>query len=304
MIVSSSSDWITLTETWSAREMEDRAKGGETLLQGCFKAIALCEEDWGTMGYQGLQCTETKIRYGTREERTGGQHEILTGSGQTSDEVVDFMPVQNSLRCTRFDLQATVYLPSPDVDIAGTLYHSLMREKYKGVSKSGRRALSLIQSDTGQTLYVGKRKSGRKFFRLYDKSVELQAPLGTVWRQEIQYGREFAQNAWEWFKVHRFDMSAHIKMVNTEFTAAIDYSMMSDQGYTSEVIPEVIREKGTIGSKLSWLRRCVRPVVAFLGEKKYGQEAVEALGLASEKGGTEAIPQEEVDNEEWSLYNR
>lgn len=279
-ITSTSCDWITLTKIWDDAEVQENyPKGFYSLLRYTYQNVSVVSQDWGSLGYKGEQCTETKIRYGRRLRDGGILDEILVGSGKASDMIVDDIPATSDVKCTRFDMQTTVYMDKPKADVAATLYAVLVASKVAGASITGRRKCSLVQSDTGQTLYVGKRNSGRKFFRLYDKSADLQAPIGSVWRQEVQYGRNYSHNAWEWYKSNRDNQDAQEKMVSGEFKDAMNFTL-TNAGMETELIPASETEQGTIKSKLAWLTKCVRPVVAFLVASGYEKEVVATLGLA------------------------
>lgn len=272
-IFNSGVDWLTLTG-----ELKDDA---EFQLSGLFEAMSVNPEQWGTMGYRGRRCSETGVRYGNRQRKDGGTDELFIASNAVAGEAVELMGSSPIANCTRMDLQVTVYLSTPDPDLAKNQYEKIQASKSVGNSIVGRRKTSLIQSDTGDTLYVGSRNGGRKFFRFYDKSHSYGCDRGLVWRQEVQYGRRFANNILETYTSWPGNVRQEkvIELVAQEFEEAAGFSMIVSLSDSVELIPEETDEEGGIEGRLRWLEKCVRPVVAKMEKAGYGKETREALGL-------------------------
>lgn len=279
MIVNSSLDWLTLTKSWQLGEVEDKFRGGVTPLRRMFDGLRLTSKVWWGMGYRGEVCTETKIKYANRIRSGKFMDEMLVAPGKQSGLVANQLPREHSLKCTRLDLQVTAYLIFADTDVAERLYDTIRASEIRGVSIAGRRKASLIRSGTGATLYVGKRSGGGKFFRLYDKSFDFQSPLGMVWRQEVQYGRRYAENALAWYIGEERSQTEMIEMVVKEYLDAMQHSLVGVEDFDGELIHEVERAGGDIQAKLDWLGSSVRPVVQFLIDNEHGPETLKALGL-------------------------
>ncbi len=269
-IFNSGVDWITLTNK--------RGYAPEAGLDLVFSEHSLNPEAWAVGGYSGLRCTETGLRYGERKGRDGKVEEILIASGKFSSEIAG-SNWDLYANCTRIDFQVTVYLDSPEPHLAKAWYEEFEAAFEAGETMTGRRKRALILSDTGETLYVGSRKSGRKFFRFYDKSHDYGADRGTVWRQEVQYGRRFADKALWFFRTASEEdrVEAMAEMVFAEFMGAMSKSLIWTPGDAVDIIVEPAAEESGIQKRLEWLRACVRPVVERLDNAGYAHDALAAL---------------------------
>ncbi len=273
-IFDSGVDWVTLTSSATTEQVE-------RCLVDVFEQEAVHTEAWRFQGYRGRRCTETGIRYGIRNGVVSEADGLLVASGRFSSAVANIPPDWLHVDCTRLDLQVTVFLEKPDVGLAERLYKKAVASKKEGASVVGRRSVSLVQSESGSTYYVGKRTSGRKFFRFYDKSIDYEAELGTVWRQEVQFGRKCATEAlWRMHQVGENDRTEWIiRQVCAEFDAAIGFSLQVGAHDTVDLICEQKKQVGIPG-KLLWLRRCVKPVLSKLVNAGYAEEALKALGMS------------------------
>lgn len=271
-ILSSGSDWVTLTNI-----VQDGQ--GYAPLIAIFGFLSVVERDWFTAGYRGRQCIETGMKYGTRPREDGRADELLVVPGKQSGIVLGHIEDLQGYRVTRFDLQVTVLLDRVERDLVSKLYDKIIDLKDKGHSPLGRRKISHIRSLSGETLYVGSRKTGKKFFRLYDKSLDVDAEIGLVWRQEVQYGRDLAHGATEWYLAARDNPVAVIDLVCSEFMDATGFSLLPADKTVSPDFSENDSAKTTMTAKLDWLKRCVRPTISLMIEHDLLEEATEALGL-------------------------
>lgn len=269
--VSAAPDWITLTEVVGDGKSELQQKWFE-ISAGEFAK----KTSWG--GYSGYALEDRNIRCGQRN-REGVIDVILTASGTHSLDVVaafagSMMP--GGINVTRFDLQTTIELQSPNADLAKDTYNYVQSAKEAGILLSGRRKLTLYQSDTGQTLYVGSRKSRGKLFRFYDKSLAYGKPLGTMWRLEVEYKRETAGSA---FRRHAEGGNVY-DIVASEFAENAGLNLV---GANSVETVKVVEgpESGT-KQKLAWLRKCVRPVVNRLILMGLEEDVYRALNIKAE----------------------
>lgn len=265
-------DWLTLTNIIDDQE-------GMSLLMRVFQEMAGPIKGWKAGGYEGKQDPDSGLKYGSRKRQDGRAEEMLVAPGELASQVEDDEMKPLEYRITRMDLQVTARLDTPNVNLASDLYDVLVKSKETGNDIAKRRNVTLVQSSTGQTLYLGSRKTGRKFFRLYDKSVDVGEELGKVWRQEIQYGRDLAQEAMKTIEMFKGDQTAIISLVCAEFQDAMSYSLFDHVTSGVEVVSGSLKPAIKLGKKLEWLRTCVRPTIALMIDNDLEQEMLRALGL-------------------------
>lgn len=269
--VSAGPDWITLTEVVGDGKSELTQKWLEISAGEFAKKVS-----WG--GYSGQTLEERNIRWGQRN-REGVIDVILVASGAHSADVVNIMagkPGETGVRVTRLDLQATVELQSPDADLAKSTYNYVQGSREAGVFLAGRRKLTLYQSDTGQTLYVGSRKSRGKLFRFYDKSLAYGKPLGTLWRLEVEYKRETAESAF--YRYAEGDDASDI--VASEFAENVGLHLVGANNVGT--VKALEGPASGAKQKLAWLRKCVRPVVGRLILMGLEEDVYRALNIKVE----------------------
>lgn len=103
--------------------------------------------------------------YGTGEQG-GRRHYVFRQSGPDSSWLSELGMEHQELYCTRLDLQRTIKEP-PEYDA---------RDLYERLLELDRRSeVSIIQSATGSTIYLGNRTSA-KFIRIYQKQLEHSVP--------------------------------------------------------------------------------------------------------------------------------
>jgi len=264
-------DWVTVTN-----KIEGQYEIG---LVDAFKAVSAGNhEDWYAGGYKGTQCGTTGIKYGSRTNKERIIEELLVLPGSSANLAKGAGIDLSMFRCTRVDIQATLTLESEMPKIAQRAYQQMVRMKELGTGKSGRRKLTLMQGDKGDTLYVGSRKTKSFMFRFYDKSGWFDAPRGTVWRQEIQFGRAASGVILEAaLRSDEEDIHAVVVGYYDRYTAGCLFSEQKTgiiRVEPSMEIPEITQEK-----RIKWLKRCVRPVVQRMLQDGYGHAALNALGL-------------------------
>lgn len=265
-------DWLTLTNIIDDQE-------GMSLLMIVFQEMAGPIKEWKAGGYKGKQDPDSGLKYGSRIRQDGRAEEMLVAPGELASQVADDNVNPLEYRITRMDLQVTARLDTPNPNLASDLYDVLVKSKETGNDIAKRRNVTLVQSSTGQTLYLGSRKTGRKFFRLYDKSVDVGEELGKVWRQEIQYGRDLAQEAMKTIEMFKGDQTAIISLVCAEFQDAMSYSLFDHIISEVEVVSGSPKPAIKLGKKLEWLRTCVRPTIALMIDNDLENEMLRALGL-------------------------
>lgn len=264
-IVNSGMDWITITSTDG--DYTSRLLNRARFIHDTEQALDNISVPWYTQGYRGYRCGAMK--FGVRN----GDEAIVIISGAESQDYAKETWVEPS-RITRLDIQVTVRLAVPDRDLAYREYVRLMKMKEEGTYKP---SLRLIQSETGTTLYCGRRGKG-KMLRLYDKSYDLnESELGTCWRYEVEYKGEVAKRAWGVIGGSEGSEVRVIGQVWGEFEARELRPRFSTATRITAI--EVGRKVGDAKAKLEWLQRCVSPVVTQLTINGHADDVVDALSL-------------------------
>ncbi len=271
-VLSFGADWYTATNV-----LQDNADC--VPLMDHFYELADKVEKWSGMRYSGKQCMTTGLRYGSRSRKDGRADEILVSSGVMADQMIDHIHDVGAYRTTRLDLEVTVLVDPPDRDIASDQFDRLMKMAKFGVSPLGKYKPHLVKSSTGQTLYIGSRKSAKKLFRLYDKSKDFNAEIGSIWRQEIQFGRDYANEAIKTYVGCRKTPHAVISWVSAEFYDVLEFTLLPYTPAGPILKAKIDKPETRLDKKLEWLRTCVRPTIALMIEHDMLSEALDALGL-------------------------
>jgi len=265
---------------------------GKAQARAVFEELAAISQEgvevWKGIGYAGWRVDD--IMYGVR-----GQEAIMIAKGDASMrlyEALETVEPVDDRRVTRVDFCV-------DFEFT-TAWPTYLREMHanKGVqaqAEASNRALKLISSRTGDTLYFGERTSPR-YGRIYDKSSHYDKPLGTVYRYELETKKHIARSAiktvffdadgepveWEYSRsqIRRIIRGQFLKWgVNVEWD---DVNVVMLRGEVKVTSTE---------RQLEWLHKSVSPVVAKLRRYGYEQQAFAALGLvaADGEGGVGAI---------------
>lgn len=272
MIYNSGSDWYTATNVLTDALLKEP-------LMSVFTDLSETNTRWSAGGYKGKQDINGHLKYGSRSREDGAVDELLISSAEQSDITIAAISDTHLYKCTRLDLQVTVQLDQPDPKLSSEMYDELMARKGVGEQPTGRRKVSHVRSETGDTLYIGTRKTGRKFFRFYDKSTDLGMERGRVWRVEIQYGRDLADLALETYQDIKNNEMGVINLVSAEFFDATGLTVIPGGDIGFEVVSSDVANLRTIEAKLDWLRRCVRPTISLLLNEDLQAEMMQALGL-------------------------
>ena len=222
---------------------------------------------WQGMGYKGWRFEGAAC--GVRS----GNEAILILSGHIAKITTNPIPEVTG-KVTRLDFQVTVELSEPDPMYAQRCYTVMDDLQIMGGRK---RAIKLIKSTTGSTLYVGGRGSS-VLLRLYDKSYQLGSPeLGKYWRYEVEFKRDSAMRAWKLF---------HVKHLDDEYLTAVVWNEFDRRGLSPRFKAglrvsaiEVGARMSSVEGQLGWLRRCVAPVVVQLINLGYEEEGLKSIKL-------------------------
>lgn len=265
-------DWYTATNVLT--------DGGMTAsLYKQFCGLTTHHKRWMAGGYKGNECLATGIKYGSRSRKDGQADEMMIASGPVSIQAIEHVGDVGQYRTTRFDLQLTFKPEKPHPKLAVSLYDKIRTMERVGASPLGNRSIMLVRSGTGDTLYIGSRASKKKFFRLYDKSLDLGYEPGEYWRAEVQYGSKVARGAIGWFIAHKDQKKTLTDLICSEFWEAMGWSPRYDYDYVFIEDLEEPEVATTLEGKLSWLTECVKPTVALLIENGLEKQARDALGL-------------------------
>lgn len=196
---------------------------------------------------------------------------ILMVRGELSEIAFTEAQKLDDLKVTRIDLAVDVQMLE-----AVTQLPRKLKDTYKGVFD-----IQLIESRTGDTLYVGSRESGI-FIRIYDKSEEYGLETGRVWRFEVEFKNEKAQT-----------VASLLKKQGIKIAQDIVWTALRSRDVPSPKIGQTVNLKArkvtmsTADMKLAWLGKQVRPTVGYLvsiGKKK---EVYEQLGFEWDNSLTE-----------------
>jgi hypothetical protein len=224
--------------------------------------------EWSWMGYQGW-CNRT-TSWGNRHD---GQ--ILRVSGPLADLAFP-KAYPHADSCSRIDLQVTAEMPRGKCDLASGGYH-------RAVADARRRGAPLkvsliVNSDGGQTLYLGSRKS-ELFARLYNKEAESGDPhWARNWRWELECKGQRAQVAARGFQLLSDPRRALLLTVFRHF---------HDRGVTppwplvdGETLPVPKAPRSNDQRRLDWLATQVKPALDDLRQRYDPDHLVRILGLA------------------------
>lgn len=240
--------------TWAYRVIEE---------QGQEEGV----KQWSGMGYAGKQTHQVKAGIRASDEA------IVMFAGKTAQEFSAQMPVM-PFKVTRFDLQVTVSISPPDPTVAFREYQAL---KTANLQRKKARYLKYISSNTGSTLYVGKRTNA-VMLRLYDATEKYKkGHLGNYWRYEVEYKKASAQRAYDkWAK----DVSRETLTIN-QVASEFDRRGIRP-GFRQWTKIDAIGLKATASTdktRIEWLAKCVAPVVTRLVFNGNTEQVLHALKL-------------------------
>lgn len=265
-VVSKGCDWLTKS---CKTEAESKAIVDvfHDVSRGTFDERDLPEK-WWFQGYRGLAYDHLKCGVRANDEA------IIILSGDLARE---WIPFENLVvgKPTRLDLQVTVQVIKPQPTLASEVYKSMLDQMAIGARK---RNLRFISSPTGDTTYIGSRKSAT-MLRVYDKAKDIPfAERGEFWRYEVEFKKGKARVAWDSYQASGWDDLWVIDQVHSEFRER-GIPPVFEAGSLTNVIEEASRVS-SVDAKLSWMKKCVSPVVARLLNAGFEKEVLEALKLS------------------------
>lgn len=274
------------SESVDALTVTSKSVEGRAMVAGLYRCFAEESGELGfqkvfkSLGYSGFQCRS--VRYGKRLDGS-----VLFSSGQDAMNITHMLVNDYDyleLKTTRVDLCVDVALELPK---RGWLRGLRESEAFSENQSRANRSTTLIESTTGDTLYIGSRKSGR-FGRIYDKSAAYGVVLGSVYRFELETKKQVAPAVFKKLfpekedSTYSFDLFASRcrSLIQTQFRqwgVDIDLGAKDKEQVRAEV------RVSTLESQLEWLSRSVKPVVVKLIKTGHQSQMFEALGLEYEQ---------------------
>lgn len=189
---------------------------------------------------------------------------ILMVTGERSTEAYKVAMMQEGLKFTRCDIACDVFLWDKVEGVA-----RIIKDNYNGKNQ-----VKLIESDIGDTVYVGSRES-EAYLRIYDKSTSYNLPKGRVWRWEVEYKRGLAHPAA--LEVEKGGVDIIREMVFREArTKSVPVPVIEGM----RGIKRCTVSASSAEMKLAWLERQVRPTVQWLHKLGMAEEVRGALQLS------------------------
>ena len=270
------------SEKIDALTVTSKSVAGRAMIAGIYSMFSdesenlAFSKNWQALGYKGYQCDS--VRYGKRLDGSA-----LFSTGGDAMKITHILINDydyTSLHTSRVDVCIDVCLAKP---LRGWLRGLRENSDFKDLHAKEKRETKLIESSTGDTLYIGSRVSGR-YGRIYDKSLAYGVALGYVYRFEIEtkklvapalFKRLFPEQEDSTYSWDNFPYRVR-GIIQSQMLAWGINIKLSDK--TSEVIKAETRIS-TVESQLQWLSRSVAPMISKLSQAGYKQEAFEAIGL-------------------------
>lgn len=273
------------------------------------------QPDWLTVtvaGVRNVASVVAKVDTLMRGERVGGNRQMpfslgqYTGTrcgrvrcGQSSDRVLVqlsgdmaatqmFWFLQKAHHVTRLDLAVTVQTVDYQPEQATLAYAEA--KAFRAAHPTVAVPSVIVNGAGGQTFYIGKR-TGDRYFRLYDKEAECRASgdadattrYARSWRYELELHDDAATNVAYSLPQHPF---------RALWIAAYVHRYVSDHGVTPLYSPDQqaahvggFRRRSDRESRLDWLCRSVAPTIRWLIDTTPREELLERLGLADTQKG-------------------
>lgn len=274
-ILDSAVDWVTVTAKRGATADSLIALGDGLLHESITQGNRLLL--FKSMGYHGRKAGGVSV--GRRHD--GGILTLSSGAAALSAAPL----LGGAYNVTRLDLQVTCLDESQNASRGEIAYH-LMQDRRK---TSGRPVSASIRlnSDGGQTLYLGKPKSDR-LGRLYDKGIEQKlAEAGACWRYEVQHRRRYAQAAARVVHQSEAPHDCIAALVTDYFShrgVVVPDIKASPSKHTLQYENDYFSKRDTDdGRSLRWLHTFVASTVKRLIDSGKREDVLRALGLDEDK---------------------
>jgi len=232
------------------------------------------QKEWNSIGYSGWICGS--VRWGSRKDSS-----ILMATGDdallcTELAVLDLKLIEEKV--TRVDVCLDIAFEN---NARGWLTKLRNDSQFCNLHHKQGREISLIDSTSGETLYIGKRTSGR-FGRIYDKSAHYGLDQGFVYRFEIESKKDVARPVFDAL----FPLNKDSEMEWNGFQSRLRGVLKSQfrrwgvslkQNNDDNIMIRSEARISTVDSQLEWLSRSVAPVLERLTQQGYRQAAFLSL---------------------------
>lgn len=252
-------DWLTMTTTSS--------KMG-SIYQAIFLSYAdLHREAWHFHGYEGEKTCNGEMSYG--QSNKDGRH-IIVARGGIADEIFITRPPRPA-QLSRLDVQTTVQFAHPRPD--------LLEEIYEGVSGAVKKKTRIINSEGGETVYVGSRHS-QLFVRVYDAGVRHSlGERATIFRYEIEVKKPVALALADVLWGSKDVKEMRLNMADFEATILNKRGIIPpwEQGIVEMSWRSLVHREKLQDQTFIWLAGQVASAVEKMLEKGYTREELEAV---------------------------
>jgi len=241
-------DWLTLC-SWKFNAYSAMAGHMRQFIQKGWKRAR-----W--LQYEGFSL-KSGLFYG-RGMQDNKEHYILRITGHDAPGMemhIREQPWSNEFYCSRIDLQKTRSFPDWWVP----------REVMDRLEDLGR-AVSMVQSSTGSTIYIGNRTSGR-FCRMYEKNKD-----GKILRLEIELKKAHARIAWDYI----LDGTS----INDIYSSHLKKLMLPETAWEQDYLPTGAAELDlkqhllltNNQRRLNWLHTLTNTLVKMCNDHEIGNQ--------------------------------
>lgn len=197
-------------------------------------------------------------------EQNQKRHYVWRLSGSSSSVLFNISSELNEIYATRLDVQVTIPMPS-DYD-AFAVYTD--QKDLQG------RGLTIIESDTGSTIYFGARVSDR-FARLYTKSYVKKDPsdksLDEFLRLEFEFKGRSARALYENMKKSLIGPSGIFQYYLTSFNLMGYIIDWFDTGFDGEELRLEIEKNQNNENKMNWLSSLSNAIAKMGNDHETGE---------------------------------
>lgn len=219
-------------------------------------------------GYKGARVGS--VQWGERDDKL-----LVMVTGKFAEEAIVMVdPLITEV--TRIDTQITVNFAQPNLNVVRAMQKWLESD---ASGKRGKAPWKVINSLTGDTLYLGNRESER-FFRVYDKGGQQGSEKGLSWRYEMEAKGSAAQRDYLYISETPDIEGAVVGLVYTKFgERLVRVPVLPGDRPSAIELPKKERSREDF---IAWLQNSVKPVVLHLQSLGERDRIVEALGIQLE----------------------
>lgn len=195
-------------------------------------------------------------------EQNGKRHYVWRSAGPSSSVLYALGECLEEIYCTRIDVQVTIVLPD-NYDVFAV---------YQDMQDVKDRSVSIIDSETGSTIYIGNRTSER-FARLYTKEYEENKFL----RLEFEFKGKTARAIYRQIKDGKTGPTKCFQYFLKNF-GLLDYIVdWFDTGTDAEMERLVIEQNSDDEKRLAWLHSLTNTVIKMGNDHNTGDSVRELL---------------------------